>query len=235
MVADIHTHILHAIDDGSSSVDESLELLKREKSQGVSTVVLTPHFNVDIISLDTFLKLRDERYNELLMAVKNQPELKGMNIYLGAEVAYSPNLVKIDVEKLVVGNTRYLLLELPIMQPFNFKETLEHLNSLGIIPILAHVERYGYLSSKRKLLSYKSQGALIQSNVSALLSKHKRRFVLRMLKKGYIDILASDTHNLDKRMPKWERALNTVDYSLQEKVKNSTLSLFSDIKEEQNV
>ena len=49
--ADIHTHILHSIDDGSSSVDESLELLKREKSQGVTKIVLTPHFDLENISI----------------------------------------------------------------------------------------------------------------------------------------------------------------------------------------
>ena len=75
----------------------------------------------------------------------------------------------------------------------------------------------------------------MQSNVSTLLHKSTERFVRRMIKKGYIDILASDTHNINTRTPKWKNALRTLDIKQIEKIKNNTLMLFSDIAEEQNM
>lgn len=235
MVADIHTHILHVIDDGSSSVDESLELLKREKRQGVCRVALTPHFDLEQISVEDFLKLRQERYDELVKAIHNEPELMDLKIHLGAEVRYNPNLINVEVEKLAITNTNYILLELPIIQPFNLEETLEHLISLNIVPIFAHVERYSYLNSKSKLLRYKKQGVIMQCNTSALLGKTKRRFILRMIKKGYVDILASDSHNTKKRFPRWDDALKSLGIKQQERIKNNTLMLFANMKEEQNI
>ena len=43
-MVDFHTHILPGIDDGSDSVECSIEMLKQEAEQGISHVVATPHF-----------------------------------------------------------------------------------------------------------------------------------------------------------------------------------------------
>ena len=227
MFADIHTHILHSIDDGSSSVDESLELLKREVRQGVTHVALTPHFDLESMSVEEFLKKRQDRYTELLCAVKKEPELSDLKLHLGAEVLYSPNLVNIPAQKLVISDTNFILIELTIAEPFNIEETLEYFNSLGIIPIFAHVERYGYLRSRKRLLRYRNMGVIMQSNTSALLSKISKAFVTRMIKKGCIDILASDSHNINERSPKWDESLKTLRKSDLEKIKRNSKLLFS--------
>ena len=41
---DLHTHILPNVDDGSSSLEESLALLRMLASQGVTLTAATPHF-----------------------------------------------------------------------------------------------------------------------------------------------------------------------------------------------
>ena len=41
---DIHSHFLPKMDDGSKSVEMSLEMLRSSKAQGVTTIVSTSHF-----------------------------------------------------------------------------------------------------------------------------------------------------------------------------------------------
>ena len=55
---DWHSHILPKIDDGSRSLEETLELLKMLKSQGINTVIATPHFYADDESVESFLSRR---------------------------------------------------------------------------------------------------------------------------------------------------------------------------------
>ena len=40
---DIHSHIVFGVDDGLSTIEESLALLKEAFSQGVRTIVSTSH------------------------------------------------------------------------------------------------------------------------------------------------------------------------------------------------
>lgn len=232
-VADIHTHILHSIDDGSSSIDESLALLEKEKSQGVVRVALTPHLDLESVSLDVFLKERDKKMKELLKAIKQNPELQDLILCAGAEVKYTPNITKCDVKKLKIEGTNHILLELPLEEPFYLEETLEYLKENKIVPIFAHVERCAFLRSKDKLKYYKNKGVIMQSNLSALSLKSIGRFVRRMIKKGYIDVLASDSHSLSKRPPLWDEALKFLKNTEEEKIKRNSLELFSDGKKQQ--
>ena len=234
-IADIHTHILHSIDDGSSSIDESLALLEKEKSQGVEKIALTPHLDLESTTLDVFLKQRDEKFSQLIKAVKKDSKLKDLILYLGAEVKYTPNITKVDVKKLVIEGTNYILLELPLEEPFYLDETLGYLKENEVIPIFAHIERCAFLNLKDKLKYYKDKGVLMQCNISALLCKPSRRFIQRMIKKGYVDILASDSHSINKRPPVWDEALKFLKYTEEEKIKRNTLELFSDGKNQQNL
>ena len=58
--ADIHTHILPGIDDGSENLDMSLSMLKMLQNQGVRNVALTPHFRTQEENMKDFLEKRKE-------------------------------------------------------------------------------------------------------------------------------------------------------------------------------
>ena len=177
--------------------------------------------------MEAFLKRRDEKYSQLLETVLSQTDLQDLNLYLGAEVKYTPNLVKSDINKLVINGTNCLLLELPATEPFYLDETLIFFKEKGIIPIFAHIERFPYLFSSKKLKNYKDKGVIMQSNLSALLNRSTKGFILRMIKKGYIDVLASDSHNTDSRPPIWSEALSLLNEREEEKIKRNALELFS--------
>ena len=57
---DWHSHILPAMDDGSKDVAESISMLGMQTSQGVGTVIATPHFYANDETVAAFLKRRAE-------------------------------------------------------------------------------------------------------------------------------------------------------------------------------
>ncbi len=198
---DLHTHILPAIDDGAQSIAESVALLKEEQKQGVSTVVLTPHYNNEVLDLNLFLKQRNDSYAALIEAVKK--ENLSMNLLLGAEVYLDPFIVTIDLSQLVIENTNYILLELPVTHfPVNIKKVFYHIRLKGFIPILAHVERYTYFRNRPEILKdLVDTGVLCQINADKLFKWRDQKFIRSCFIHDMVHVLASDTHSLDKRPP----------------------------------
>ncbi|MBO5852984.1 MAG: hypothetical protein J6Q74_04155 [Clostridia bacterium] len=210
-IADIHTHILPGIDDGPKTADESLEMLLMQQKQGITDVVLTPHFLLSHGSIEDFLAKRDVSFKILMEKIKESKLPININLHLGAEVRYDPNLIYSDISKLCIGNTSYILLELAGSYPFNFEQTIQWLISKGITPILAHIERYDYLFSNQKLLEELFDlGVIFQSNASSLKSVRYARRVKKLIKQGYVRVLASDAHNTVTRLPELVKGLCAV-------------------------
>ena len=63
---DIHTHILPNFDDGSASVEISVNMLKALREQGVKNVVLTPHFYDYRTDVDSFVQKRQKALDVLI-------------------------------------------------------------------------------------------------------------------------------------------------------------------------
>ena len=59
---DMHSHILPEFDDGAKSVQEALDLISVLKKQGVNNICLTPHFYTHEMSLEDFVKSRNEAF-----------------------------------------------------------------------------------------------------------------------------------------------------------------------------
>ena len=43
-MVDIHTHIIFDVDDGSDTLDESIAILREAARNGVTDIILTPHY-----------------------------------------------------------------------------------------------------------------------------------------------------------------------------------------------
>ena len=146
---DFHSHILPMLDDGSKSVDESLEMLRMLSEQGVKRVVATPHFYANDESVDDFLKRRAESFERLKGHLTDDlPE-----IMLGAEVRYYNGISRLDrLRKLTVENSRLLLLEMSTAKwtEYVVNELIELSNSGDLTVALAHIERYLFMPSNFK-------------------------------------------------------------------------------------
>ncbi len=192
---DIHSHILPFVDDGSSSVESSIALIKEEMANGVTDIILTPHFKKGIYEYGTEeLKQEFEKFKE---EVQNQG-LK-VNLYLGQEVYCDRdiyNRIK-NGSVLTLSNTPYILLEFDYFTETDIADYVYNVSMLGYKPIIAHIERYSYLDWNT-IFDLKRMGALIQVNAFSITGDYGRNFqkkVIKAIKKGLIDFVASDIHS----------------------------------------
>lgn len=232
-MTDLHCHILPGIDDGAKNVDISLELLHLEMRDGVKSIALTSHFNSEHITVEQFLENRRLAYDVLQNALKSQP--LDIQLKLGAEVYFSPKLCELEVEKLCIEGTAYLLIELPTThRPHFVRETFSNLQARGIIPIVAHVERYPYVLENPQLLyQWVAAGAYAQINATSLLKGGKiAKQLLQLIKWDLVHIVATDTHSLDKRPPRLGEAMEYIAHKISvdtaEMLKQNSDALFND-------
>lgn len=107
---------------------------------------------------------------------------------------------------------RYLLLELPDSAlPPATEEICFRLLSRGLTPIITHPERHFVIQEMpKKLQRFLEMGCLAQMTASSLTGGFGRRIAQvsrEMLRQGYIQILATDAHNIKRRSPQLSQAL----------------------------
>lgn len=199
---DLHSHILPGIDDGARNVDASLTLLRAEYTAGVRQIALTPHFNFERQELGAFLQKRHDAAVRLAGAFRAAG--LPMRLKLGAEVYFSPRLLECDVKRLCLQGTPYLLVEFDTSYyPEWADDVFYRLSLAGVRPLVAHVERYPYIVREPNLLAGLIEaGAAIQVNATSLtLHKRTAKLILRLVRHGFVHVVASDTHSMDRRPP----------------------------------
>lgn len=204
MIADMHSHVLPGIDDGSRSVQESIEMLKKEADQGIRDVVATPHFYAWKDRPEHFLEKRREAEILLREEMAKYPGLP--QLHIGAEVHFFRGISQSDaISGLTIDGKRCILIELE-EEPWqeNVYQELERIyRDRNIIPVIAHIERYRFaFSSNRHIRRLEELPVLIQSNASFFLNRWTRPVAMRMLRQGKIHLLGSDAHDLVKRPPR---------------------------------
>jgi len=193
---DIHSHILYGIDDGSKTLEESIEIIKQHIEMGFKEIILTPHY-IENSKYETDNKEK----KKLLQKLKR--ELKKQNIdiklYLGNEV-FVNDTIEINKEKIEkLNNSKYLLIEFPMeKQPKNINNIIYELKIQGITPVIAHPERYTFVQEKPNIVDeWIEEGALLQSNYGSIVGvygENAKKAVKKLLKKNVISVLATDIH-----------------------------------------
>lgn len=207
---DFHTHILAGIDDGAETIQHSVEMVKSLKSQGVNTILLTPHFYFSNISEDGFFAYRKKSLSELEEAVKDL----NVNLIPACEVYLSKISLANNLNKFIIKGTKYILLELPhrtLLSNKIFDSISMIIDYLGLIPIIAHAERYPAVHSNPEIISELiNMGCLIQLNTSSLFNKKFSRLAYKMLDLNQVHCIGTDCHN-DKRPPVYTEAKNAIE------------------------
>ena len=201
-LVELHCHILPGIDDGARDLDMSMSLMRREVSDGVVGVVFTPHFHYERITVEKFVELRKAAFRQVAAAVRTE----GLRVAgkLGAVVYYSTALPSLDLSKLAFADTSYILIEFPTtIQPPGIDETLFAIRAQGYTPILAHVERYPFVTEDPTLLyNWVNAGCLAQINATGLIREgHTSRWLHKLLDWNLVHLLSSDCHHPEKRPP----------------------------------
>lgn len=201
---DIHSHVLHQIDDGSKTIEQSLEIIKEYKQMGFSDIVLTPHY-IEDSKYTLKNKEKIKKINELKELIEN--ENIDINLHTGNEVYITDNILKLlkKDEISTISNSRYILIELPMHNEIaNLKEIIFNLLSHDITPIIAHPERYNVI---QKNIDYAkelvNQGALLQMNYGSIIGiygKQAQKTAKKLLKNNTIDFLGTDVHRPNNKI-----------------------------------
>jgi protein-tyrosine phosphatase len=188
-VIDIHSHLLHAVDDGSPSVEVSVAVLTRFAEQGVERLVCTPHLkasHVDVVPHEAYA----ERFAELVAAAPPRPALAR-----GWEIMLDIPGVDLRSRALSLGGSTAVLIEFPHTGvPTGATEELYRLRLSGIVPVLAHPERY-FGCTVDLVREWRQIGVVMQVDGLALAAGGPMgRLARALLEHGLADVLASDNH-----------------------------------------
>lgn len=198
LVTDMHSHLLPGIDDGAPDLPTSVELIKGLIQLGYSKLITTPHImqvlhpNSPQIILAKLQELKQELNRQQI----------GIDISAAAEYFLDDafaSLLKQKTPLLTFGNN-YVLVEFSLANPsFGVKEMLFELQMQGYVPVIAHPERYLYLSRNREFYDeMKASGCLFQLNLLSLAGyygKAENEMARYLLQKNYVNLLGTDVHH----------------------------------------
>jgi len=198
---DLHAHVLPGLDHGARDWDEALEMCRIAVDDGITTMAATPHVS------ETY----PNSIEDILEAVGQLRQRLGdagvpLEIIGGGDYHIRPEMARGDVLTLN-ENGRYFLLEFPYhVIPPNSEGFVEILLERGITPIVTHPERIATIHGReRRLEAMIENGALVQVTAGSLTGEFGpqcMRSAVRMLKSGWVHILASDAHWADERPPR---------------------------------
>ena len=221
VMIDLHNHALFEVDDGSKSIDMTLEMMHQASDTHVHTIVLTPHVNSSETRVDRQTHI--ERYEALKKRVSHLP----LTLILGAEIFIGQRLPLVDFDTLCYGPHKTLLIE---FSPFMETPIVDHAFNLikkGYQVIIAHIERYMYLSLE-DIVELRTMGAIIQVNTSSVLKighpEHAKKG-RDLIRQGFVDVIATDSHNPTVRPQNLSVAYETLKTLVSE---DKALSLVSD-------
>ncbi len=197
---DFHNHLFPGVDDGAANLDESRAALGAFRSQGVDTVVCTPHFRASLLErpaeLAASLEALDAAWEQLsAMAAAEFPE---MTLGRGVEVTLDTPSPDFSDARLRLNGTRFVLMEFPYFTiPPNMSTALFELRMGGWTPVIAHPERYTGLTDYEAVEEWKRMGAQLQVNCGSVIGSYgadAERHARALLSRGLVDYLGSDYH-----------------------------------------
>ncbi len=207
---DIHNHLLFGIDDGSKSIEDSVDVLRDMAEFGYKSVILTPHYikdsNYANPAKDNYRRLK-ELQEEL---IRNRINIK---LYLGNEVYIDDKIYELLIKQEIytLNGTNFILIELPISGDYEgYEEIFSFLISKGLNVILAHPERYiSFQKDFNKVYELKEIGVYFQSNIDSLVGRYgpsAEEMIKRLLREKLISFLATDIHRKKHNYDIWHTA-----------------------------
>jgi protein-tyrosine phosphatase len=199
---DIHSHILHGVDDGAKTLSDSVAVVRELVGCGVTDIIATPHYVED-----TRYTVERKENLALLKGLREKlvAENIDVNIYLGNELYISENILQWLKKGVVspLSDSKYLLVELPLNGEYqNYEDLLLELIQFGYKVILAHPERYEIFKEDYSLLvNLWGEGVLLQCNIGSFVGKYGRealKLARRLAKDKRIFALGSDIHHCSR-------------------------------------
>lgn len=197
---DIHIHILQGLDDGAMDMPEALMMLARAETAGITDVIATPHsWAVDDSAI----------ISKAASALNSEAIAAGLSVRVHAGCEF--NVMRGEairkhgsrLPELTLAGSRYLLTEFSSTVPERtFLSSIEEISSLGLVPIVAHPERYALMwGDLTAMRAAKELGALGQISMGDLLGRNGLQSMdtaFEMIADGLCQFCATDAHTPDK-------------------------------------
>ena len=215
---DWHSHILPGVDDGVQTLEESLRVLEEYERLGVREVWLTPHIMEDIPNTTAHLR---QRFQELqaayLLKAPGNPAVETHSCVSSEETTASPKLTlhlaaenmldslfeeRLEQNDLLpIGpNGDHLLVETSYFSPpMGMRDILQRVQAKGYHPVLAHPERYLYMTDHayRQLKDMGVKFQLNQFSLCGLYGKEAQKRAIALRKMDMYDYVGTDLHRLN--------------------------------------
>jgi tyrosine-protein phosphatase YwqE len=197
--ADMHSHLLPDLDDGVSTIEESVNLLKQFEALGYETVVTTPHI------LSDFYPNTPTGIRQKLEQVRAAAKQAGLKIRIEAAAEYYLDEVfyaslKAEGEEFLTFGNNYILFETGFVnRPAILLEAVFLMKSRGMQPVFAHPERYEYLQRDYKLAAeLVERGAQLQININSLFGYYSpmaKKAAQKLIDDQLVSWIGTDCHN----------------------------------------
>ena len=238
-MVDIHCHIIPIVDDGSKSFEETINMAKKAESLGYTKIVATPHY----IQNDT--QITSDIIKDAVQRINQEFEKRDIKVkvYSGNEVFFTNDMYEL-IEKniaLPIENTRYVLMEFPMynVKPINMENEVRNLIVSGYIPIIAHPERYEFVTENYKdLIPLIELGALMQINlgsISGTYGKQAKNNVKKLLKKNMVHLIGTDSHNSKRIYDIFESCMNDIKKIIKEEKLNTIIKNSDKVLQDKDV
>ena len=216
-MTDLHCHVLPGIDDGAADPETSRLMMRAQLGDGIDKIALTSHFNCEYESVEHFVSARGRALARLNAMISASSDISDIKLKTASETMFSPALSNEGLRSLCIEDTDYLLIELPTEhKPYYLRETLYRLQSQGIIPILAHIERYQYfMNYLDELKVIVDTGVCTQINSASIYGGGRTaKLMLKLIECRLVTVVASDAHSIGKRHPDLKKGMDTVRHVL---------------------
>lgn len=200
---DIHSHILHNLDDGVENSDQAFDICRFAVENGISDIIATPHLAHPMFEVK--YEVAKERLSDLNKRVSD--EGLELNIHLGFECRIHGNLIDQLTEYpeyTLCGKGRFFLLELDslFVPPPDFDTFVFESRLRGLQPILVHPERYSRalrgVSLLKELVDKGLQIQVTGAALTGLQGENRMQFSEKLLKENIVHYIASDIHSANK-------------------------------------
>ena len=210
---DIHHHCLPGIDDGPDDWDEAIEQCRMAESEGIDTIIATPH-----VRRGPWLN-EDRRVLQKLTLDLNQQLGGTPKVILGCEYFFSHDILEVldqDGGIVPLAGSRCILIEFPSMSvPPRIGQILYEVILRGWSPVIAHPERNFVFQEKLKLLrELVEQGVRLQVTTGSLegaFGARARKSATDLMNAELVHFLATDAHNTTRRPPRVREASGIVE------------------------
>jgi len=205
-LVDIHNHLLPNVDDGSRSMEETIEIVNKAEDNEIRHIVATPHY------IDKSYKVDGSSIIRKVAKLNKELQKRNIDVKIlaGHEVYITEKLIRrIKTEEILsINNTRYILLEMPMgFIPNNLDKILYDLKLLGYKPIIAHPERNENVIANPNIIhKWVTRGIMFQLNAGSLFGIYGlniQKTARQLAKHHLIQLIASDCHGKTRVSQEW--------------------------------